>query len=1236
MIRLEENWTEHEISTIHGLSSDVIEAVIQDGTGTFWLGSQMTVDRIDLTAKRPFSYKQKGGLHGYSFRTFAMARDTFLFVGNTTGVFKVNIHLPNAMFEPLGLNSMGGINSLATQGDSLLWIAGAIGLERRSIDGTSSKLNLPLKGVRKLFTSGERLYLLHDETLKFLQFDEPEPSETDINTIPRIGLTTCADFLVLNDTIFWTDGFDVSLTDKAANNTIIKRRGKSGKINKLVVDGPRNQLLLCTTDGLEIWKKEEGEEGIYQRIMHKFKKNNVLTAYVDAAGNLWVSQNRSSLIYVHRPKPEEGLAVLRLPDTLGRGANSTWSVALRKNHLYWGTNRGLFVTRLGMQDSTIKIAGVDERVTVLWLRADTLLLIGTSIETEGKGRLLGLNVNGDDLPTGNKLKEIEQFNAPVRSLAFDRTGNLLVGLSDIGRSDGKPRESLYWKEAGSAKFKTISGFLDRDAYTLKCIDDTMYIGTSNGEVLRLITSGTPKVLETIWQRENDPVLNITRVDNTLLVGTFYGGLHRIEEAPSSTSILPSYYTDLFNAVYYVAGTNKGYYWLATDRGIHRFCLKTMDVNSWDIRHGVQGIDFNKGAYFDPGDGSLFFGGENGLNRVWPDSFSTRNTAYFTAQIAAEMTTPEDWNNLALNIDVKDPTENTPFGILYGFLTDRDSILVTQIFEPDIRLFRPDTIVQRLESFQSMRPTRSGKYKLIVTRYKNGIAYTLPINHPTASETQFYRSINRPWSVWLRANWLFFILPLLILVTIFLYRKNQSVNENLEDTKETLTELKHLFGALIKTWRGSHDKLLLNFRDVLNELDLGKEQVSIIEVTDDGNGGLRQKSHFLLKSSCKIKSKTIEHKNNFCHLCVQKAKQQLDINPYVYPQKAIITEGDIDKNFQQYGFEEKPVSTPEDGTRSFMFLPLVRKVGGRLECIGAISTQDATIDRYASPQVQAMIQVLAEQVGHNVLFHVTFSDVLHELLAIRDTWSGQYPDVEPFHARGGWFTELPPYYSLLVRLFDQAEDALPAWIAPLALQEDDVYPDAHPLNVAVKSIAKASGERSELTITWIVLLLLGSRTRDCKNTEQRLEIYKKEFSSFEALLKSNQGTKDRDLIDGAIRDNPLLCLDTNELINVMNLLVRVFNLLSIDKFNQKPTQLELNIKWDDNLPRLSCRWTFSKTGNVASLKRLHRREAARKDFREVGKVLYDLMDHFRGNIRVVANEATNSLELKFTPDLSYKN
>lgn len=63
---------------------------------------------------------------------------------------------------------------------------------------------------------------------------------------------------------------------------------------------------------------------------------------------------------------------------------------------------------------------------------------------------------------------------------------------------------------------------------------------------------------------------------------------------------------------------RGFLWLSTNRGLTKFDPVTRQMLNFDSSHGLQGNEFNQGAYHEMPNGKFFFGGTNGVTAFFPE------------------------------------------------------------------------------------------------------------------------------------------------------------------------------------------------------------------------------------------------------------------------------------------------------------------------------------------------------------------------------------------------------------------------------------------------------------------------------------------------------------------------------------------------------------------------------------------------------------------------------------------
>ncbi|MEL6537991.1 MAG: two-component regulator propeller domain-containing protein, partial [Bacteroidota bacterium] len=150
------------------------------------------------------------------------------------------------------------------------------------------------------------------------------------------------------------------------------------------------------------------------------------------------------------------------------------------------------------------------------------------------------------------------------------------------------------------------------------VGDSVWIGTERGLYLYHLPTGA------VQQFVHDPTDSTSLPEDyikhifqdrsgTLWLGTWGGGIAKL--LPESQTFV-TYGLDqgLPNQVVYgILQDEAGYLWCSSNVGISRFDPVKEEFLNFDAEDGLQGNEFNTGAFHQAEDGTLFFGGVNGFN-----------------------------------------------------------------------------------------------------------------------------------------------------------------------------------------------------------------------------------------------------------------------------------------------------------------------------------------------------------------------------------------------------------------------------------------------------------------------------------------------------------------------------------------------------------------------------------------------------------------------------------------------
>jgi ligand-binding sensor domain-containing protein/DNA-binding CsgD family transcriptional regulator len=220
----------------------------------------------------------------------------------------------------------------------------------------------------------------------------------------------------------------------------------------------------------------------------------------------------------------------------------------------------------------------------------------------------------------------------VSSAAVDTSGNLWIGtykygLNKVAAADlGDPAPVFRRYRLSAPSFSSPNS---NDIGAL-CADRSggLWIGTLGGGLGYLppdqVESEKPGFV--VYRTDaadpsslsDDTILSLWEDgEGRIFVGTAGGGLDlfhaetRTFERWSLQDGLPD------DTVHAMTGDAQGHLWASTDAGLAEIDLRTRLVKTYDVRDGLQANEFNTGAAFRTEEGTLLFGGVNGMNVISP-------------------------------------------------------------------------------------------------------------------------------------------------------------------------------------------------------------------------------------------------------------------------------------------------------------------------------------------------------------------------------------------------------------------------------------------------------------------------------------------------------------------------------------------------------------------------------------------------------------------------------------------
>lgn len=396
----------------------------------------------------------------------------------------------------------------------------------------------------------------------------------------------------------------------------------SNSVTSLSGDG-EGRLWIGTFDGgLNCLDPRAGEVEVLRHDLAEpssLATDRVRRIYVDPTGIVWIGTIRGLDKLAPRRTRFASLSAGRADDI---EASSVRALLEDRGGTVWvGTRAGLRrLARTGIE-------AVDPRVALDWHVRALLEDRHGEIWVGGDGRLTLI----DTARRATRAAQLGMSKVPgvgvgrVWSLLEDREGTIWVGgetgLLEVeyvaGASEGVRPTQLHL--AGQHVRALLE---DRDGQ--------IWAGTQSGGLLRRDRT-TGRWIAHVHDPLDPSSLGYTTVSclvqdrgGTLWVGTYGGGLDRLDATTGRFSHLTEAHGLPNNVVYGILQDSTDLLWVSTNRGVASFdptAATGAQFRSYSTRDGLQGLEFNTGAYLRLRDGRLVFGGIGGLNVFRPEEWA---------------------------------------------------------------------------------------------------------------------------------------------------------------------------------------------------------------------------------------------------------------------------------------------------------------------------------------------------------------------------------------------------------------------------------------------------------------------------------------------------------------------------------------------------------------------------------------------------------------------------------------
>ena len=660
----------HRILPEDGLSQAVVTAVVQDHSGFMWFGTQEGLNRYDGYEFKIFRHDahEPGSLSHDSIRALYVDRQGTLWVGtdggglnrydpveDTFSHFRFDLEDPTSLSDDRVraiLEDRSGILWIGTEGGGLNRFDRDTGLfeafnhdpanpESLSHNRVSSLFEGP-DGVLWVGTDGGGLERFDPQAGGPFQHYRHDPDLQTTLSDNRIRTLTGDE-----DGTLWIGTYEGGLNRLDPASGMLTRflndpedptslsanrvRGIFRDRSEVLWIGTDNGLNALRSDGLSFAQFRSDPEDLLS-----LSDDRVISIFQDRGGVLWVGTYRglnkwnSTLggFTHHRPVrdsetgPSSDVVTAFHDDTDGSIWIGTYGGGLNRWNRVTGTYE-YFRHDPGDPNSLS-----DDRVSSILVDGKGTLWVGTF--TGGLNRFDRATrsfTRWRHDPENHKTLSDDGITAIVKGGRGDLwIGTYRAGLNRFDSSSGLVSRYRHDSEnpTSLSSDRVVALHLDGEG--------VLWVGTDGGGLSRMDVdrgrfSHYRHSPDNPWSLSSDHVWAIHGdATGVLWIGTQGGGLNRwlpSERTRHRGRFEHFAYRDGLpsSVVYGILSDRRGNVWLSTNRGISRFNPRTGVIKNYNRSHGLQGEDFNSGAYFRSQSGEMFFGGSSGFNVFLPEAIA---------------------------------------------------------------------------------------------------------------------------------------------------------------------------------------------------------------------------------------------------------------------------------------------------------------------------------------------------------------------------------------------------------------------------------------------------------------------------------------------------------------------------------------------------------------------------------------------------------------------------------------
>ena len=604
-----------------GLSQSTVFAISQDVQGYMWFATQDGLSRYDGFGFK--IYRANPGKQdpiGFGNVDGLLHDAENVFFGSQNGFFRLN----RKTEQIIKIGDENGSHIIKGRRKNTFWMRLTPTYEVRYVDFDAAKV-VPLfpKNALLVQTPDQQIWVINDA---LYQMDQDTIRPTKRADLPAKGILISGG--LTHDGLLWT------LQQEAHQVTFCTIEPQHLAQNCKTIPASLNLNFsttksTITSDG-NIWLSYQS--GLYRFHFDTGKlnqfplaaldtPNEVQSLYADRQDNIWIGTFEG--VYILRPTQRKIHVYREVTDgRTGLEKGYPWDLKAAPNGKIWiATTSGLqlFDPQTGQYESFIQPPSLHpsinfvqqvhtDRQGTVWIGTNRAGLYTLDVRTKRFVlRFPALNPDGSVFMRG------------IRYLGTDQRGRLIVGTSHGLALVNPQTQDIKWYFTKEPNIlHRIVNVVYEDA------KGWLWIGQDGGLVR--LNPQTDEIKRYRPDRNDPQSLSAPNIwsfqpdlkdAGILWIGTIGGGLNRFDTRTGRTQRFTTSNGLGSNAIWSVMHDHDGHLWLGTSNGLSRFDLKTHTFVNYDERDGFQAKEYLMRSQFRAADGTLYFGGTNGIDRFHP-------------------------------------------------------------------------------------------------------------------------------------------------------------------------------------------------------------------------------------------------------------------------------------------------------------------------------------------------------------------------------------------------------------------------------------------------------------------------------------------------------------------------------------------------------------------------------------------------------------------------------------------